>query len=164
MYKSIFRRNVYSSVYFSHEGYMNYRGEYISYWCDNPTLFKSNHLSKIVSIDNIIELSFVLKVGDKYKHERFGDKELEIIDIIYEDDVIVYILEDGFIEDDYTQESYDKALKQIEKHKKEQAEKEKRKQERKEKVIQEYNTKSWIYRKLHKLEDYLKENKEKWSQ
>ena len=98
------------------------------------------------------------------RRKKMREECYPITDIIYEDDMIVYILDDEFVKDEYSQESYDKALKEIEEYNKEQLEKEKRKQERKEKVIQEYNTKSWLYRKLHKLEGYLKENKEKWSQ
>lgn len=169
MYKSIFRRNVYSVVYSAY-----YSPSYYGYLYFGKDIFKLiiaqepiKTLSKIHLIETkeseIFVLPTKLKIGDKYKTKNCGDEHCSIVDIVYEDDVVVYILEDEFVKDDYTQETYNKSLKEIEEYNKEQLREEKRKQERKEKVIQEYNSKSWIYRKLHKLEDYLKENKEKWS-
>ena len=164
MYKSIFRRNVYSVVYSAY-----YSPDYYDYYCFYQDVFKiiiAQEPQETMSKINLVKtkesetffLPCKLKIGDKYKTKSLGDEYCSIIDILYEDDMIVYIFDDEFVKDEYSQESYCKALKEIEDDKKEQLEKEKRKQERKEKVIQEYNTKSWIYRKLHKLEDYLKEH------
>lgn len=165
MYKSIFRRNVYSVVYSAYYspyyyGYLYFgREDMVNLIIAQKPLetMSKTHLIKTKESETFF-LPSKLKIGDKYKTKSLGDECCFIIDILYEDNMIVYVLDDEFVKDEYSQESYDKALKEIEEHNKKQLREEKRKQERKEKAIQEYNSKSWIYRKLHKLEDYLKEN------